>query len=109
MNHKKSAKDIAFDKERTNYKKQIQELNAEFVATTAAQKTTITKQREQIATLETQLAEKDDWIRRLLEYCDLSESEMRKIIEHDKDMADALESITHATKTMGDLFKHFPY
>lgn len=68
---KKSAKDIAFDKERAVFRKQIRELE-------------IRELRNLISQKETEMAEKDDWIRRLLDYTELSEDDLKKFIENEK-------------------------
>lgn len=71
----KSAKDIAFDKERTKFRKQIKELNSE-----------IEKLKQKNMELETIISnqellihEKDDWIQRLLEYTELTKEDLEKL------------------------------
>lgn len=85
----KSAKDIAFDRERAKFRKEIREKN-----------NTIIYQLSKISDLEAELREandkiqqQEDWIKRLLEYMDMSEDEMRKRIENDK--------------TKDQIFEHF--
>lgn len=41
-----------------------------------------------------ELVEKDEWIHRLLEYMDMSEEDMKKIIQKDKTMAEAAERLS---------------
>lgn len=99
MKNKKSAKDIAFDKERAKYRKQIRELereNCSLANTVMDLNGMAQKQDEKITELQ-------DWIERLLEYTELSEDEMRKIIQRDKDAVDAAERL----KDMEKLFSRF--
>lgn len=86
---KKSAKDIAFDKERFRLQKKIRELESE----RETQKEQIEQLQFELHDKEALLAEKEDWIRRLLEYLDLPEEEMRKLINSQKTEAEALEHI----------------
>ena len=51
-----------------------------------------------------ELAEKDEWIRRLLEYMDMSEEDMRKIIQKDKTMAEAAERLSDINKVVSRFF-----
>ena len=83
---KKSAKDIAFDKERFRFQKKIRELESE----REAQKKQIEQLQFELHDKEVLLAEKEDWIRRLLEYLDLPEEEMRKLIDSQKTFSAAV-------------------
>ena len=51
-----------------------------------------------------ELQEKDEWIRRLLEYMDMSEEDMRKIIQKDKIMAEAAERFSDIDRMVSRLF-----
>lgn len=84
MDKKKSAKDIAFDKERAAFRKRIRELEREVRNKEAENR----ELRNMISQKETETAEKDDWIRRLLEYMDLTEDDLKKFIENEKIKAD---------------------
>ena len=79
-NYKKSAKDIAFDKERATFRKQIRELEREVFN----KELEIRKLKDVVSQKETEIAEKDDWIRRLLDYTELSEDDLKKFIENEK-------------------------
>lgn len=72
---KKSAKDIAFEKERCQYKKKIRELD-QCLSKTKAETDDL---RQHIASLETENATLQDWVDRLLEYTELSEEDFRSI------------------------------
>ena len=51
-----------------------------------------------------ELVEKNEWIRRLLEYMDMSEEDMRKIIQKDKNMSDIAERLSDINKMVSGLF-----
>ena len=80
MGSKKSAKDIAFEKERARFRQEIRELQREIKKRDAD----IFELKESLKNTEAMIETKDDWIRRLLEYTELSEEEMKKIILKDK-------------------------
>ena len=96
----KSAKDIAFDKERAKYRKEIRELNSLVIK----QRIDIDKLKQDIDRKDMELLEKDEWIRRLLEYMDMSEEDMRKIIQKDKTMAEAAERLSDINKMVPRFF-----
>lgn|SRR5699024_549666 len=100
MKKTKSAKDLAFDKERTKYKKEIRELNSMIIK----QRIDIDKLKQDIDRKDMELVEKDEWIRRLLEYMDMSEEDMRKIIQKDKTMAEAAERLSDINKMVSRFF-----
>ena len=75
MGNKKSAKDMAFEKERAKFRQQIRELEREV----KEEKIKSWKLEELIATKEKEIDELKDWIDRLLGYMDLSEDEMKRI------------------------------
>ena len=72
---KKSAKDIAFEKERCQYKKKIRELD-QCLSKTKAETDDL---RQHVASLESENARLQDWVDRLLEYTELSEEDFRSI------------------------------
>lgn len=96
IKEKKSAKDIAFDKERAKYRKQIRELEQEGRALS----NTIKSLNGMVHEKENKIAELKDWIERLLEYTELSEDEMRKIIQKDKDAVETLEKVMDIEKVI---------
>ena len=96
----KSAKDLAFDKERTKYRKEIRELNSMIIK----QRIDIDKLKQDIDRKDMELLEKDEWIRRLLEYMDMSEEDMRKIIQKDKTMAEAAERLSDINNMVSRFF-----
>lgn len=100
MKKTKSAKDIAFDKERAKYRKEIRELNS----LVSKQNINIDRLKQDIDRKDMELAEKDEWIRRLLEYMDMSEEDMRKIIQKDKTMAEAVERLSDINNMVSRFF-----
>jgi hypothetical protein len=67
------AKDIAFEKERSKYRKRIRELEI-VIDNQAKEEFTL---RKQLHEAQSTINVKDDWIRRLLEYIDISPEEFR--------------------------------
>lgn len=101
MNKKKSAKDIAFDKERAAFRKRIRELEREISNKEAENR----ELRNVISQKETEMVEKDDWIRRLLEYMDLSEDELKKFIGSEKIKADIYDGINFVDRMFSKYFR----
>lgn len=93
MKHK-TAKDIAFDKERARLNKQIRELESLL----RTEQSEIIFLREQNKQLSSERDSLNDWVRRLLEYMDLSEDEMRKIISKEKKEIEFFEHITEMNR-----------
>lgn len=100
MKKTKSAKDLAFDKERARYRKEIRELNS----LVSKQNINIDRLKQDIDRKDMELVEKDEWIRRLLEYMDMSEEDMRKIIQKDKTMSEAAERLSDINKMVSRFF-----
>ena len=100
MKKTKSAKDLAFDKERARYRKEIRELSSKVIK----QRIEIDRLKQDIDRKDMELQEKDEWIRRLLEYMDMSEEDMRKIIQKDKIMAEAAERLSDIDRMVSRLF-----
>ena len=100
MKKTKSAKDIAFDKERAKYRKEIRELNS----LVSKQNINIVRLKQDIDRKDMELVEKDEWICRLLEYMDMSEEDMQKIIQKDKTMAEAAERLSDINKVVSRFF-----
>ena len=102
MGNKKSAKDMAFEKERAKFRQQIRELEREV----KKEKIKSLKLEELIATKDKEIDELKDWIDRLLGYMDLSEDEMKNIIKAEKAKADFIHNFTG----MSSIFeKYFHY
>lgn len=100
MKKTRSAKDLAFDKERAKYRKEIRELSSQVIK----QRIDIDKLKQDVDRKDMELVEKDDWIRRLLEYMDMSEEDMRKIIQTDKTVAETVERLSDINKLVSRFF-----
>ena len=99
MKNKKSAKDLAFDRERAKFRKEIRELereNASFSLTLTERNVEIQKADEEIRSLK-------DWVQRLLEYMDMPEEEMRKRIANERNKDEILDAIGE----FGQIFRGF--
>lgn len=82
----KSAKDIAFDKERAKYHKKIRELEREL----KNKDNKLSEFNERAMIAEQKCDQLQEWIDRLLEYTEMSEEDMKRIIQKDKDTAEAM-------------------
>lgn len=100
MKKTRSAKDLAFDKERAKYRKEIRELSSQVIK----QRIDIDNLKQDVDRKDMELVEKDDWIRRLLEYMDMSEEDIRKIIQKDKTMAEVTERLSDIDKLVSRFF-----
>ena len=100
-NYKKSAKDIAFDKERASFRKRSRELEREVRNKELENR----ELRNVISQKETEITGKDDWIRKLLEYMDLSEEDLKKFIENEKAKADIRDSFRFVDKMFSKYFR----
>ena len=85
----KSAKDIAFDKERHRLCSEIRGLEA-LVAQRDRQ---LLELQEIIHQKDTELAEAKDWIERLLEYTEMSKEDLQLLLTSEKDKAEIQERL----------------
>lgn len=102
MGNKKSAKDMAFEKERVKFRQKIRELEREV----KEEKINSLQLKELIEAKDKEIDELKDWISRLLEYMDLSEEEMRKIIKSEKAKADLILNMSGMSSLFGK-YLHF--
>lgn len=89
MKNNKSAKDLAFEKERAKYRQQINELERQI------KKAEIEKleAEEKLRESEQKCEELKDWIDRLLKYTEMSEEDMKKFIEKERQSAEVMEHL----------------
>lgn len=87
---KKSAKDLAFEKERNKLKHKIRELKYEL----EQKEKTISLMSSEISSLNSKIEEYEDWIRRLLEFTEMNESDMKSLIQKEKDKADMINHMS---------------
>lgn len=97
LKQKKSAKEIAFEKERAKFRSEIRNLTD-----------CVNDNQKQIDGLNEIVSEKDaiirqqkEWIERLLEYTELSEEDMKKLLEKEKATAEIIERFQSMTRIMG--------
>ena len=95
--YKKSAKDIAFDKERVKFRSEIRKLTD-----------CLNNKQKQIDGLNETIREKDivisqqkEWIERLLKYTELSEDDMKQLIEKDKKTAEIVDNFASLQQIFG--------
>ena len=105
MSNKKSAKDVAFEKERAKFRQEIRELQREIKKRDAD----IYELKESLKNTGAMIETKDDWIRRLLEYTELSEEEMKKIILKDKIDSEISHRVDGVFRGFSSLFNHPEY
>ena len=88
MNNK-SAKDIAFERERTKLQRQKRELEEKL-----RDKDGIIKSlTDKVSELENIIGQKDEWIERLLEYTELTKEDLEIAIEKDKAMVKTAKTL----------------
>ena len=96
MKKEKSAKDLAFDRERAKYRKEINDLRVE-LDKKEIEKTHLS---EKVSELENKCSELKDWIDRLLEYTEITEDDMKKIIRKDVETSKAMEHFNSLVSVM---------
>lgn len=99
----KSAKDVAFEKERMKFRSRIRELE-----------NSLSTKQNQIDELSETLREKDqaiiqqeEWIERLLEYTEISKEDLQRLIDSEKDKAEIRENISSILGIIGMTGKNF--
>ena len=87
--NKKSAKDIAFERERAKLQKQKREVEEQL----RDKDKTIKSLMDKISELENVIVQKDEWIERLLKYTELTKEDLKVAIEKDKAKAETLKTL----------------
>lgn len=103
MYRKKSAKDLAFDKERNKFRSEIKKLGQEInqlKQEIANKDIEMSKMKLELSQKESKIMEQADWIHRLLSYMDLSETDLQKFIEKEKIEYDIIQSIRDLGKVI---------
>lgn len=103
MKSNKSAKDLAFDKERYKYRHEIRELQREIKENLCE----IEVLNQRISELEESIRKKDDWICRLLEYTELTEEDMKNQIQKDKSVSEVISHIEEMNSIICGFGKRF--
>lgn len=103
MKNKKSAKDIAFDRERAKYRHEISDLKREIKENLCE----IEVLNHKIFELEGSIRQKDEWIRRLLEYTELTEEDMKNQIQKDKSVSEVINHMEEMNDMIFGFGKRF--
>ena len=85
----KSAKDLAFDKERQKLRSKIRSLEALLVQRDKQ----LVELQEIIQQKETELTEAKDWIDRLLEYTEMSKEDLQELIKDTREKVEVQECL----------------
>ena len=94
MKQKRSAKDIAFEKERMEFRSEIKHLKKSL----NEQQIQMNALNEIIRQQEMTILEQTDWINRLLEYTELSETDMKMKIQREKAMCEMFRTFDSISK-----------
>lgn len=97
MKQQKSAKDIAFEKERVRFRKEIKCLQYQIMD----MDNQIKELNEVIFDRENELRQQAEWIDRLLEYMEISKEDLQKLIESEKDKAEIREMVSSTLGIIG--------
>lgn len=97
MKQNKSAKDIAFEKERQKFRSEIRNLTN---CLNDKQKQ-INELNEMVKEKEEVICQQKEWIDRLLEYTEMSKKDLQALIESEKDKAEIRERISTTLGILG--------
>lgn len=103
MEKQKSKKDLAFDKERAKYRHEISTLQREIKENLRE----IEVLNRKILELEESVRQKDEWIRRLLEYTELTEEDMRNLIQKDRSVSEVISHMQEMNSMIFGFDKRF--
>lgn len=101
MKQKQSAKDLAFEKERAKFRKKIRELEREINGL----KLSYMQRENELRAVNSQLSQKEDWIVRLLEYTELSEDDMKAIIDKEKPVAKIAKMFNELGSAISSIYR----
>lgn len=101
MKQKQSAKDLAFEKERAKFRKKIRELESEINGL----KLLYMQKENELRVVNSQLSQKEDWIVRLLEYTELSEDDMKAIIDKEKSVAKIAKMFNELGSAISSIYR----
>lgn len=101
MKQKQSAKDLAFEKERAKFRKKIRELEREINGL----KLSYMQKENELRAVNSQLSQKEDWIVRLLEYTELSEDDMKAIIDKEKSVAKIAKMFNELGSAISSIYR----
>lgn len=99
----KSAKDIAFDKEREKFRSEIRNLKHQI----NDKDKKIVELEEKIRQKEEEIEKINEWNERLLEYTEISKEDLKKLIESEKENAEVREKMSATLGILGMFGRNF--
>lgn len=94
-----SKKDLAFEKERIKFRQEKKTLLKEI----SDKDKEIEGLKTLVRQINNKIEEQNEWIERLLEYCNLNEDDLKQL----KNRCDINEQITNMNNLVGAMFSHF--
>ena len=94
-----SKKDLAFEKERIKFRQEKKTLLKEI----SDKDKEIEGLKTFVRQINNKIEEQNEWIERLLEYCNLNEDDLKQL----KNRCDINEQITNMNNLVGAMFSHF--
>ncbi len=94
-----SKKDLAFEKERIKFRQEKKTLLKEI----SDKDKEIEGLKTLVRQINNKIEEQNEWIERLLEYCNLNEDNLKQL----KNRCDINEQITNMNNLVGAMFSHF--
>lgn len=101
MKQKQSSKDLAFEKERAKFRKKIRDLEHEINNL----KLLYMQKENELRVVNSKLSQKEDWIVRLLEYTELSEDDMKAIIDKEKSVAKVAKMFNELGSAISSIYR----
>lgn len=101
MKQKQSAKDLAFEKERAKFRKKIRDLEHEINNL----KLLYMQKENELRVVNSKLSQKEDRIVRLLEYTELSEDDMKAIIDKEKSVAAVMKMFGELSGIFSSIYR----
>lgn len=103
----KSAKDLAFEKERVRLRREYNTQIAELQKKVSEKDAELSQIKIRLAETESLLQEKEEWIERLLEYTDLPKEEIKELFEKEKSRADLAEKMGVLFGMVDGIARHY--
>lgn len=97
----KSAKDIAFDKERASFRSEIRNLKYQI----QYRDKQIEELGETVRQREEEIFKLNEWVERLLEYTEIPKEDLKKLIESEKEKTEVRERISTTIGIIGGVYK----
>lgn len=97
----KSAKDLAFDKERASFRSEIRNLKYQI----QYRDKQIEELNETVRQREEELFKLNEWVERLLEYTEIPKEDLKKLIESEKKEAQIRERISTTIGIISNVYR----